>query len=140
MVDDQTSAVDVMYDVIAAATPGIDGWMFIGHTPDKEGLIRELNEGVDAGTYKATFAPGIAIERPVVEVGVRGLPQDYSTPRNEALRLRRLITKATNITLNDVTILHFQPIGGIIYMGRDEKRRVQFALRFEAWMELNHGD
>lgn len=134
MANFETSAIDVMYNVIIADNPAAVGFTFKGFTPDKEGLVRELTE--DTGDYKETFAPGVAIEQPICEVGIRGLAQDYVTPRNEAIKLRRLLSRVSNYVLNDIRILRFEPIGGIIYEGRDDNRRVMFTLRFKAHMEV----
>lgn len=133
MADNETSAVDVLYHAILADNPDAAGSTFIGFTPDKDGLVRELTE--DTGDYQPTFG-GIAIEQPIVEIGLRGNPQDYKTPRNEALKLRRLIANLGTVTRNDCTVLYFEPLGGIIYEGRDANRRVMFVLRFKAHMQM----
>lgn len=139
MVDPQTtSAIDVAYKVILADRPSLAGRTFMGFTPGTapEGIVLELTE--DSGTYQATFNAGTTVEQPIVEIGIRGLPADYKSPRNEAIRLRFLLSQVQNYVLNDITVLAFEPVDGIFYLGRDEQKRVMFTLRFKAHMETNY--
>lgn len=131
MANNETTAIDVVYKLITEDDPATLGKTFKGFTPaNAEGLIREIAES--EGTYKATFSPGLAIEQPDIEIGIRGVAGDYTTPQREAIRLRRLLARTENYTLNDITVMWFEPLGGILYMGRDESRRVMFTLRFKA--------
>lgn len=135
MTTDQTSAIDAVYQIIVDDNPALATKTFIGFTPSSAtGLVRELTE--DEGTYKETFAPGIQLEMPMVEIGLRGVPEDYTGPRNEAIRLRRLISRVTDYELEDIRILRFVPEGGILHLGRDEQRRTMFTLRFTAVMKV----
>lgn len=133
-----SSAIDVAYAVIVADNPGAVGRTFKGFTPGTapEGLIRELTE--DSGSFQATFQPGVAIEQPIIEVGIRGAAGDYTTPRNEAIKLRHLLTTVSDYVLDDIKVLHFEPIDGIFYMGRDDSKRVMFTLRFKAHVETHY--
>lgn len=132
MANNETSAIDVAYKVITDNDPTAVGKTYKGYTPSTaEGLIREITES--DGSYLSTFAPGIAIEAPEVEIGIRGLAGDYQTPQREAKKLRKLLAMTRDYTLNDVTVMWFEPLGGIMYMGRDENRRVMFTLRFRCY-------
>lgn len=138
MTDMLTSAIDVVYKVITDDNPTMLGRTFKGFTPGTapEGIVLELTE--DSGTYQPTFIAGTAVEQPLIEIGIRGLPADYTTPRNMAIKLRQLLSKVQDYTLEDITVLAFEAVDGIFYLGRDEQKRVMFTLRFKAHMETNY--
>lgn len=123
------TALDLVFQIIKS-DPGTTGSVYMGFSPDVAGLVREINEGDGAPDY-TMGARGVALENTLVEVGVRGNPEDYLTPRNECLRLRYLVSSKLDYTHNGLRLLWAKPSGFITYLGRDSQRRVQFAIRFE---------
>lgn len=129
------TAIDLIYQIIIDDNPATEPDTYIGFTPDRAGLVRELNEqGVD---NKATMGEApVALEVSMVEVGVRGIPGDYLTPRNEIMRLRYLIgRRSQNYTYDGLRLLWASPDAGIRHLGRDDSRRHQFSIIFECTTE-----
>lgn len=124
------TGLELVYDAIQALSP--EGKTFLGHASNEDGLVREVTEG-DALPH-LTMGTGIAIEKQVIEVGVRGLPQDYRGPRNEALRIRYLICELRNYESRGLRLLTALPSGSILPLGPDGNQREQFTVRFEVWI------
>lgn len=128
---DNATGLELVYDLIKANSP--TGATFMSYTPDVAGIVREVVEG--EAPPELTMGPEIAIERQVIDIGVRGTPEDYATPRNEAIRLRKLIYAAQDYTSRGLVLLAAMPIGGIRPDGRDEQKREQFSISFNVWIQ-----
>lgn len=127
-----STALEVIFDAIKA-DPGTTGATYMGEARDVEGLVREIKEG-DARP-DLTMGTVVAVEHQVIDIGVRGMPEDYMTPRNEALRLRYLVLSLRDYESRGLRLLAALPQGHLLPMGKDANRRWMFAVRFEVWME-----
>lgn len=129
------TAIDLIYQIIIDDNPSLANTTFIGFTPDRAGIVRELTESGERGISTMGSAP-VALEVEMVEVGVRGGPGDYTGPRNEAMRLRYLISRiGQNYTYDGLRMLWAEPEGGLRHLGRDDQRRQQFSLLFRCVTE-----
>lgn len=123
------SALEAVYDVLKNGANKTTGAIFMVNAPDDvTGLCVELNEA--PAQPHLTMGAGIAVDAQVIEVGVRGLPRDYAKPRDEALRVRRVLTRLPEGTYAGVRILSILPIGSLTHHGRDNDSREMFTVSF----------
>lgn len=123
------TALNAVYALIKADT-ALVGTVWMNSAPDAaSGLVREIGEADDMPDL--TMGTLIAVERSTIEIGVRGEPRDYETPRNEAARLRYWLLSQKEFTAAGVTVMAILPRGSIQPVGRDATQREMFVIRFE---------
>jgi hypothetical protein len=103
--------------------------LFIGFMPDTETLVTLLSEY--DGTVNETFAAGIALSQPSLQVRVRGAAEDYTTPRQRLADIMTLLQAVTNQTLGSTYFVRVRPSTTILAMGQDARLRYEFSANFE---------
>lgn len=133
------TAMEVIRDLIVERGWGVAGTdLHLGVDPDltpaESGSLHTfLTEG-DEMPHETMGLP-VAAEASTIQVVVRGLPDDYLTPRGRALDLRYFLLSQGEQTRRGVRLLGLVPIGGVLPLGRDGHQRDRFSLNFTAVWE-----
>jgi len=124
------SWVNSVADHISSNSLGTQGTnLFIGMLPDNDSLSILLTEY--DGSYTETFAAGIALSVPSLQIRVRGAAEDYVTPRARLVALVTLLQAVSNQTLGGIQFLRIKPTSTILSMGQDARLRYEFSANFE---------
>jgi hypothetical protein len=107
--------------------------LFIGQLPDNEALSSALTEY--EGSFTETFAAGMAISEPQLQVRVRGVPEDYTTPRTRIVAIQNLLNQISNTTIGGVVFLRVKPTSTILATGQDDRLRWGFSQNFAVTIE-----
>lgn len=103
--------------------------LFIGMMPDTDSLTTLLSEY--DGTINETFAAGIALSKPSLQVRVRGAAEDYTTPRQRLADIVQLLQAITNQTVGSTYFVRIKPSTTILALGQDARLRYEFSANFE---------
>jgi len=103
--------------------------LFIGFMPDTDTLVTLLSEY--DGTVNETFASGIALSQPSLQIRVRGATEDYTTPRTRLKDIVTLLQAVTNQTIGSTYFVRIRPSTTILAMGQDARLRYEFSANFE---------
>lgn len=107
--------------------------LFIGSMPDTNSLTTVL---IDYdGSFNDTFAAGMALSIPQLQVRVRGASEDYATPRSRLQAIQALLSAVSNQTINGTAFLRIRPSTTILSMGQDDRLRWEFSANFEVTYE-----
>ena len=124
------SWLNAVADYLTTNSYGTQGTsLFIGQLPDTTVLTTVLTE-YDGGIIE-TNASGIALYQPSMQVRVRGVAEDYATPRARIVAIQSLLSGVTNTTLGGISILRIRPLGSILSLGQDDRLRWEFTANFE---------
>ena len=69
-------------------------------------------------------------EHPSIQLMVRGVPDDYETPRLVIERAYHEMAKIQGMTLSGVNYLFVRPKQAPFLMARDDSKRIRFAVNF----------
>lgn len=129
------TALNAMYEILKNDVDHkTTGSVWMNTAPsDAEGLCIELNEA-DAPPH-LTMGAGIALDAQIIEIGVRGNSRDYETPRDEALRVRYVLSRMSERTVLGVRLISIIPLGFVQPLGRDATNREMFTIRFSVLSE-----
>jgi hypothetical protein len=124
------SWVNAIADHLTSNSLGTQGTdLFIGQMTDTTVLTTLLTEY--DGSFMETFASGMAISQPSLQVRVRGAIDDYVTPRARLVAIQTLLNSISNQTLGGVQFLRVRPSSTILSMGQDDRLRWEFSANFE---------
>ena len=107
-----------------------NGTMTLGYMPDHPDSMVTIYENSGQSPQFTLGSGGIAIDMPMVQVLVRGAPDDYVTPRDKIDAIRSLLATVLEITVTGVNIMRLTPMGNINALGVDSKRRFTFSVNF----------
>lgn len=128
------SWINAIADHLTANNLGVQGTsLFIGQLPDNTVLASVLTEY--EGTFTETFATGMAISVPQLQIRVVGVPEDYETPRARIASMQSLLNQVSNQTIGGVKFLRIRPSSTILAMGQDDRLRWGFSANFEVTIE-----
>lgn len=120
---------------IAAAgqgTSGVDLFMqFMPDTPDLCVAVYEY-DGMPPEDVMGQALP--KVEKPRVQVIVRGAVDDYPTARDRAVAIRTALCAVADSALAGVQVAALRPTGGVLPMGNDPQGRPKVAANFQAWL------
>jgi hypothetical protein len=74
-----------------------------------------------------------------VQVKVRGDAEDYTTPKDRAIRIRYTLAAKGEHTTRSVRVLNIEPIGVVLHLGRDGREREEFTANFNITWEPPYG-
>ena len=121
-------------DYLVANNLGTKGTnLFIGERPDIDGLTTLLTEY--QGNTIETFASGIALYQPQLQVRVAGAPEDYAAPRARLIAIQTLLAGVTNQTLSGIRFQRIRPSTTILALGQDDVLSFEFSANFEVTYE-----
>jgi len=128
-------------DDIAAliATDGngtVGGNVFIGPLPASPDLAVSVSPTVGPPPEYVYGEVDIAIEKPRVQVRVRGEERDYDAPRTLMEQIYRGLSRRGAFTVNSTRYLDLTPLQAPFVLGQDDTGRWIFAVNFEAWKEV----
>jgi hypothetical protein len=112
-------------------TKGVN--LFVGVLPETDSMATVLNEY--DGEIIETNAVGIALFQPSLQVRVRGMPEDYSTPKTRIEAIQTALAALPDGTYTGVRILRVKPQGTILALGQDTNMRFEFTANFEVTYE-----
>jgi hypothetical protein len=109
--------------------------LFIGLMPATPDLCVALYEYAGAAPLEVMRDNSETLERPSVQVLVRGARNDYPTARNLMASVRDTLTAITDETISGVRFLRVNQISSINALGTDENDRPRFTLSLQAVTE-----
>lgn len=126
------TGLEIVRDAIVNAglgTAAVD--LFMGSETDtEEGLPLHILVTEFDGIPALTMGLPIAVEHQMVQVKVRGLPEDYTTPKDRAIRIRYTLARLGEHTTRGVRVLNVEPVGVVLALGRDSREREEFTANF----------
>lgn len=75
------------------------------------------------------------IDKPRIQIVVRGARDDYPTARNGAKTIRDLLAALTDVTISSTKVLRVASLGSTIPLGLDDKDRPRISANFQAYVE-----
>ncbi len=121
-------------DYLQANNLGTKGTnLFVGERPDIDCLTTLLTEY--QGNTIETFASGIALYQPQLQVRVAGASEDYATPRARLIAIQTLLAGVTNQTLSGIRFQRIKPSTTILSLGQDDVLAFEFSANFEVTYE-----
>jgi hypothetical protein len=124
------SWISALADHISTNSLGTQGTsLFIGTMPDTNILTAALTEY--DGSVIETQASGIALYQPSLQIRVKGVAEDYTTPRARIVAIQTLLAAITNQTVSGVAFLRVRPTSSILSLGQDDRLRWSFSCNFE---------
>lgn len=112
-------------------TKGVN--LFVGVLPETDSMATVLNES--NGEIIETNAVGIALFQPSLQVRVRGLAEDYATPKARIEAIQTALAALPDATYTGVRILRIRPQGTILALGQDNNMRFEFTANFQVTHE-----
>ena len=104
--------------------------LFYGLLPDTPAICVSLYENAGASPLSTMGSVNLPVlERPQLQVFVRHT--SYSTGRDLADTIYRILTQIANATINSNTYLRVEAISSFAVLERDESRRVIFVSNFD---------
>ena len=107
--------------------------LFIGMMPDTAVLTTLLTE--NSGEIIETNQSGIALYQPQLQVRVRGVKEDFTTPHARILTVQDTLAGLGDSTLSGVRILSIRPTSTVLSLGQDTNLRWEFTANFEVTYE-----
>jgi hypothetical protein len=124
------SWISALADHISTNSLGTQGTsLFVGTMPDTDILTTALTEY--DGSVIETNASGIALYQPSLQIRVKGVAEDYTTPRARIVAIQTLLAAITNQTVSGVAFLRVRPTSTILSLGQDDRLRWSFSCNFE---------
>jgi hypothetical protein len=115
--------------------------IFMGYesdTPVGVGLVYLVMEGAERDP-DLTMGTIVAIENYYVHIAVYGDPNDFTTPKQEAMRLRYTIAQVSlGYQALGLRMMYARPIGTVTQLGKDAKERHHFMIKFHVTTEPSY--
>lgn len=109
--------------------------LFIGLMPSSPDLCVAIYEYAGAAPLEVMNNDSATLERPSVQVIVRGARNDYPTARTLIESVRDTLTAISNETISDVRFLRVMGLSSINALGVDDNDRPRFSLALQAVVE-----
>ena len=119
----------------SASVATVGNNLFIGLMPDSPNLCVALYEYAGTAPLEVLRDNDATLERPSVQVLVRGGRNDYPTAHALAIAARDALTAITDETISGVRFLRVSALSAVNATGVDEKDRPQFTLALLAVAE-----
>jgi hypothetical protein len=107
--------------------------LFIGVLPETNSMVTVLNEF--NGDIIETNKVGIALYQPSLQVRVRGMPEDYATPKTRIAAIQTALAALPDASYTGIRILRVRPQGTILALGQDNNMRYEFSANFQVTYE-----
>lgn len=105
--------------------------LFLSTMPESPDFLIAVYETSGENPMFTMGAAATAIDRPSVQVLVRGARGDYVTARDTAYTIRGLLGALTNTTLSGVNVMRVEPQGWLLPLGDDENARPVISQNFD---------
>lgn len=109
--------------------------LFLGIMPDKPDLCVALFEYAGAAPLEVLSDDTATLERPSVQVMVRGARNDYPTAKTLIENVRNTLTGIANEDISGERFLRVQELSSINALGVDDNDRPEFSLSLQVVME-----
>lgn len=109
--------------------------LFIGLMPSSPDLCVAIYEYSGAAPLEVMNNDSATLERPSVQVIVRGARNDYPTARTLIENVRDTLTAISNETISGVRFLRVMGLSSINALGVDDNDRPRFSLALQAVVE-----
>ncbi len=117
----------------SVGTAAVD--IFIGLMPAAPDACVALFEGPGQVPLEVFQSNTATLERPTVQVMVRGARADYAGARTKIVDVRDVLCGITDETISGVRFLRVTNEGSVTPLGVDDNDRPQFALTFSVMVE-----
>lgn len=125
------SWINSIADQISSNGLGTQGSsLFIGQLPDVNVLTTLLTE-YQGDVIETLSSASIALNRPSLQVMVKGVADDYQNPRTRIVAIQNLLQQITNQTLGGIYFVRVRPTSSILSLGQDDRLRWSFSCNFE---------
>lgn len=105
--------------------------LFLSTMPESpDALIAVYETSGDRPSFTMGSA-ATAIDRPSIQVLVRGVRGDYVTARDTAEDIRTLLGALSNTTLSGVNVMRVEPASWLLPLGDDENARPVISQNFD---------
>ncbi len=104
--------------------------VFTGTMPSAPDACVVLYETGGSGPDFHLGDPAIAIEKPTIQIVVRGAPTDYETPRTVIERIYQTLPTLTPFTQSGTSYLNIEPLQSPFLFKRDERNRISLVCNF----------
>ena len=105
--------------------------LFLARMPDTNALVVALYEYQGSPVSEVMGSSGYVVDRPRVQVMVRGTRDDYPTARDVAQTIRESLALITDQTISGIRVLRVTSIGSVNALGYDENDRPLVSANFE---------
>lgn len=109
--------------------------LYIGLMPSSPDLCVAIYEYAGAAPLEVMNNDAATLERPSVQVIVRGGRNDYPTARTLIENVRDTLTAISNETISGVRFLRVMGLSSINALGVDDNDRPRFSLALQAVVE-----
>jgi hypothetical protein len=109
--------------------------IFLGKMPASPDYCICLYEYEGMGPEESFGNTAYDIDKPRIQIVVRGTRDDYPTARDGAKVIRDLLANITNVTISSTKVLRVASLGSTIPLGLDDKDRPRIAANFQAYVE-----
>lgn len=128
------TALEATGTVLAAAGHATLGTnLFLSRTPASPDLVVTVFEYAGGMPVYTLGLSTVAVDKPRIQVAVRGAREDYKTARDLALACRNTLVAAADQTVGDVRVLRWEAVSGVESIGLDEKNRPTVVCNFQVW-------
>lgn len=104
--------------------------IFLGILPESPDLCIGVFEYAGLPPYETFNDGGLSLDRPNVQVLVRGPRNDYVAARDKAVAARNSLAKLANVSVSGVTVLRLSPSTSVNAIGYDDNDRPMFSVSF----------
>lgn len=126
---------DVATLIVSDGLATLGGTLFIGPLPASPDLAISILPTVSAPPDAIFNESTPGMERPRVQIRVRGEAKDYSVPRILIECIYRALANRGGFTVNSTKYADLSPVQQPFPLGMDNNSRWVFAVNFEAWKE-----
>jgi len=126
-------ALATKLQLASVGTVAVD--IFIGLMPNTPDACVALFEGPGQVPLEVMQSNSATLERPTVQVMVRGSRADYPGTRTKIVDVRDVLCGITDETLSGVRFLRVMSEGSMTPLGVDDNDRPQFAMTFSVMVE-----
>jgi Bacteriophage minor capsid protein len=109
--------------------------IFLGKMPASPDYCITLYEYEGMAPDETFGSAAYNIDKPRIQVVVRGARDDYPTARNGAKTIKDLLSALTDVTISSTKVLRVASLGAFIPLGLDDKDRPRIAANFQAYVE-----
>jgi hypothetical protein len=133
-----TTTMEAVGDLIRDATPSLGtyidsngvGTLVCGVMPESPDLISAVFQNPGQSPMFTMGDGGSVIRRPMIQVIVRGAPNDFQTPFARANDILRYLETICEVTKSGVNFMRIEPVGEVNTLGVDAHHRYQFSMNF----------
>lgn len=109
--------------------------IFLGKMPASPDYCITVYEYEGMQPHETMGTSPYSIDKPRIQVVVRGARDDYPTARDGLTTIRGIIAGITDKTISGTKVLRVASIGSSIPLGLDDKDRPRLAANFQVFVE-----